>query len=177
MEDGTYKHLSELTREELISTAFDALDPGKIGRLGAEEMYQFACFTDFEGTKENWTHEYQLLCREFGAVPHLGIDLDTFQRLINDETEAGCHCNNEEIRLLLRREKETTPTSRTIFPPGTYIGPVDKVEHTEEYVSIRVRNHWVNIWRSKEQEVFGMEIARLVPRAEVKQWRSRGWKD
>ena len=57
--------------------------------------------------------------------------------------------------------------------PGTYLGPVEEVEHTHRFVTIRVKGYWINVWTSERG---GKHFAKAVNKATVDQWTRRGWK-
>ena len=57
--------------------------------------------------------------------------------------------------------------------PGTYLGPVEEVEHTHRFVTIRVKGYWINVWTSERG---GNHFAKAVNKDTVEQWIRRGWK-
>eukprot|EP00425_Heterocapsa_triquetra_P010259 CAMPEP_0195125380 /NCGR_PEP_ID=MMETSP0448-20130528/132876_1 /TAXON_ID=66468 /ORGANISM="Heterocapsa triquestra, Strain CCMP 448" /LENGTH=78 /DNA_ID=CAMNT_0040163011 /DNA_START=14 /DNA_END=247 /DNA_ORIENTATION=- len=71
------------------------------GVLKEEEMRTFAELTGFDGSREAWAEEYVMLCSESGVNPALGIGQDLFVRLLNDESEMGQYCTDEELREML----------------------------------------------------------------------------
>lgn len=88
----------------LAYQAFQSLCGGK-GCLGSEEMLIFAKLTGFEGSAADWQEEFQSLCQELGAQ---GIDLATFSRLVDDASEQGCFCTDEELRNIIRSGTTTS---------------------------------------------------------------------
>ena len=56
--------------------------------------------------------------------------------------------------------------------PGSYLGPIAAVDHSERFVSVLVNGWWINIWAS---EGGGRTFAFPVPGQEVRRWERRGW--
>lgn len=91
------------SRAELVRRVFLALQksasPDVAGRLGEAEMRRFAAFTGFEGSAEEWSEEFALICSESGGGSTL--DLAHFRRLVDDEGDSGCYCADGELRQCL----------------------------------------------------------------------------
>jgi len=98
------------TRNELVTAVFHALcrsssSSGETA-LGEAEMKRFAVFTGFDGTAEEWSQEFKLICSEGGAG-RTTVDLGQFRKLVDDEGDGGCYCGNGELKDILKDlEKE-----------------------------------------------------------------------
>lgn len=88
----------DVLRSDIIGAVFRACDADKDGRLSEKEMHGFAKHTAFKGTDEEWSKEYKALC---GASASLGVDLELFEKLVNDRTDKGCYCTYEELKHIL----------------------------------------------------------------------------
>lgn len=112
-----------------LRAAFDACDFDGDGRLCAEELRPFAQQTGFEGSDTEWTSEYELLCNERGVDPQIGLDLQLMERLIDDESDSGFYCDDNDLRSIPaiaaeqkchRRSvlSESKPNNPLRAPPG-----------------------------------------------------------
>eukprot|EP00435_Cladocopium_sp_Y103_P068026 s247_g30.t3 len=110
-------------RTGLIGSAFQALNRSNSGRLSAAEMRPFAEITGFEGSDEDWRKEFELLRQE---CPAGYIDFMQFQRLVNDTSENGCYCTDDDLRLVV--EKQSVPNGHdgtVVMPPGNQASATD----------------------------------------------------
>ena len=98
----------EDSRRELIEEVFRALDRARKGYLTAGEMRPFAEQTGFTGTDLEWQQEFDLLCSERGSSQ--GIRLDAFATLVNDQSDEGCYCSDDELRNLLQPQTRAVPS-------------------------------------------------------------------
>merc|ERR1719284_885528 len=94
--------LPSITRSELAQAVFKACDADGDGRLCMAEMYAFASRIGFDGGEAGWASEYALLCSEHCVGVNEGINLDLFLNLIEDESDNGCFCTDEELREILQ---------------------------------------------------------------------------
>lgn len=88
----------EQVRPSLILALFRVCDADGDGFLSMDEMHAFAKETGFDGSNEEWTEEFRNLCSEHSANEFLGVDIILFERLVNDVSESGCHCTDDELR-------------------------------------------------------------------------------
>lgn len=88
-------------RAEFIRQLFQKCDVDQVGRLTLREMRKFALLTDFEGTDADWAEEYNALCGERGADPVEGLSLDEFQAFLDDDSDTGQYCDEQELRDML----------------------------------------------------------------------------
>jgi len=91
---------SSPAREELKQRVFRRCDWDGDGILNKREMHNLACLVGFEGTPEEWDDEYERLCQEHGADRALGVPASTVLQLLDDESDTGCFCTNEELELI-----------------------------------------------------------------------------
>mmetsp|Transcript_62133 Transcript_62133/g.178773 ORF Transcript_62133/g.178773 Transcript_62133/m.178773 type:complete len:215 (+) Transcript_62133:63-707(+) len=89
--------------ERLILEVFSQLNTSGSEHLSCQEMRPFADFIGFRGTEALWAVEYQGVCRYLGCDPDVGIDSQSFARLVSDTSKRGCFCSEAELRALLRR--------------------------------------------------------------------------
>jgi Ca2+-binding EF-hand superfamily protein/predicted GNAT family acetyltransferase len=105
-DDGCYCTDSELQdmlkklRKELVRDVFSAMDCDCDGTLSEREMRVFAQHTGFDGDDASWAKEYGLLCSSYNGAQS-AISLSLFEKLVDDETDDGCFCTNEELRDML----------------------------------------------------------------------------
>ena len=59
--------------------------------------------------------------------------------------------------------------------PGTFLGPVEDKEATDEFVTICVQGWWINVWGSKWGQN-GTWFAHRVPDVEILLWEHDGWR-
>merc|ERR1712176_28368 len=88
-------------RSELIRAVFRACDADGNGRLTKDELQRFAVHTGFDGGSDDWAEEYNMLCEERRCDPSEGLCARRFVELVNDDTETGCPCTDEELRKIL----------------------------------------------------------------------------
>jgi len=84
-------------RQQLIEDAFRAMG-GELERLGCLELRKLAKFTGFDGSDDEWSLEFQSLCRDFGTED--GLDLEAFSKLVDEQSEQGCYCSDAELQEL-----------------------------------------------------------------------------
>lgn len=87
-------------RHGLILAVFRLCDEDGDGLLNEAEMRFFANQTGFEGGDEEWAEEFRLLCSEHSRAGTLGLDFILFEKLVNDVSESGIHCTDEELKLI-----------------------------------------------------------------------------
>jgi len=97
------KKLLKKGREDLIRFVFEACDADRDGHLGMHEMQNFAQYTGFSGSADDWREEFTLLCAERGATAIEGLDMSMFVQLVNDSTSSGCFCSDAELRNMVRQ--------------------------------------------------------------------------
>ena len=101
-------------RRALIEAVFRALDSGGTGSLTARDMRPFAEQTGFNGSDQEWQQEFDLLCHDRGSTG--GFGLDAFISLVNDQSDDGCFCSDEELRKLLQPRPQTTQPTPSKAP-------------------------------------------------------------
>mmetsp|Transcript_78046 Transcript_78046/g.246529 ORF Transcript_78046/g.246529 Transcript_78046/m.246529 type:complete len:665 (+) Transcript_78046:60-2054(+) len=112
-----------LSRMDLVRAVFNACDANGDGRLSAEEMRAFAGHIGFEGGDNDWSSEFQMLCEEHGRTAQDGVDREMFSQLVNDQTDAGCYCSDDELRIMVR-DFFPEVRARTAAPPAAAAPPV-----------------------------------------------------
>eukprot|EP00930_Biecheleria_cincta_P092427 TRINITY_DN8233_c0_g1_i1.p1 TRINITY_DN8233_c0_g1~~TRINITY_DN8233_c0_g1_i1.p1 ORF type:complete len:2246 (+),score=491.91 TRINITY_DN8233_c0_g1_i1:182-6919(+) len=106
-------------RQGVVRQIFLLLDKNEDGRLSAQEMRPFAVHTGFDGNEQDWTEEFGLLCRESGSSSE-GVSLEVFERIVDDDSENGCHCSDDELESLLDQLSKQQPSveiSAVTLPP------------------------------------------------------------
>eukprot|EP00438_Fugacium_kawagutii_P021044 Skav222600 [mRNA] locus=scaffold5038:1663:2559:+ [translate_table: standard] len=88
---------SNLDRSQLIDAIFTLLDVKKDNVLHSTELQDYAMFTGFDGTDEEWQEQYQEMCSSFGWDGARGISRDQFEDLVGDSSETS----DEELRRIL----------------------------------------------------------------------------
>ena len=64
-------------------------------------MRRFAILNGFEGNLTEWTIDYESLCEEWQCSPQQGISEAVFKQMVNNNSEKGCACSNEELQNIL----------------------------------------------------------------------------
>ncbi|CAE8652254.1 unnamed protein product, partial [Polarella glacialis] len=118
------------SREELTAVAFRSLvgGPGGASRLGSVELRCLADFTGFHGDDEEWGMEYLSLCEAVGCEEETGLDLAAFVQLVDDSSEEGCYCTDEELQELICQRRASLPAKQAKLP-------VDKGESQPSWVA------------------------------------------
>ena len=102
------------TRRNLMEAVFSMLGRGQ-GCLDVDAMRILADFVGFEGDHHDWWMEYCSLCVLLDCDPDHGLDLKAFVELVEDESDDGCHCSDDELRELagLLRLPSSSPSAVT----------------------------------------------------------------
>ncbi|CAK9003155.1 unnamed protein product [Durusdinium trenchii] len=90
----------ELDRMELIDSIFNLLDVKKENVLRSAELLEFALFSGFDGTEDEWNEQYTVMCSRFGWDDALGVSKEQFQELVGDESETS----DDELRRILLQQ-------------------------------------------------------------------------
>jgi len=96
-------------RQELIDNVFNSCDRDGNGALSSPELRRFAILTGFAGDDSAWAQEFSVLCSQYAGVESV-VDLALFTRLVQDESDDGCHCTDDELRDMLKNLRETLVT-------------------------------------------------------------------
>ena len=57
------------------------------------------------------------------------------------------------------------------FPPGSLLGPIREVKVCDRFVTVRIRNAWINIWTSRPKP---LHFAMVIPKATSDAWADDG---
>lgn len=106
------KRSREIPRAELIKAAFRACDVYKDGFLCCAELGSFACKTGFDGAEDDWSEEYAAVCEEWYCDQAKGLAEQVFAELVNDHSEKGCPCTDEELRHVIALMRQKRQSSR-----------------------------------------------------------------
>lgn len=93
-------------RAAVVRALFRALAAsGASGAPRASEapMGRFATLNGFDGSGAEWEKEYTSLCREWSINPADGFCEATFSKLVDDKSEKGCYCSDQELLAILRK--------------------------------------------------------------------------
>lgn len=91
----------QIPRRELVKAAFRACDADNDGLLRCVELMTFACNTGFDGDEEEWAEEYAAVCEEWCLDQARGFDEQLFAEFVDDHSEKGCPCTDDELRKFL----------------------------------------------------------------------------
>merc|ERR1712110_304335 len=78
----------------------------------------FATLNGFEGTDTEWAEEFESLCEEWQCSPLEGFTETVFRRLVNDDSEKGCACSNEELQRIFDQLSSGMPNHLTTPAPS-----------------------------------------------------------
>lgn len=105
-------------RARLIARTFKALiGGGLLKQLPAVKMLPFARLVGFDGSEADWGQEFQNMCRDFGCDPSHGLDFPSFTRFVNDDSDKGCFCTDEELQQLVQQCAQEAKASTKDFGP------------------------------------------------------------
>merc|ERR1711924_148214 len=88
---------STASRSGLIRAVFNLCDTDGDKVLSAGEMCVFAKHAGFDGSDDEWESEFRLLCSEHMIATDAGVDAAVFEKLLNDTSEDGCYCEDNEL--------------------------------------------------------------------------------
>ncbi|CAE8627439.1 unnamed protein product [Polarella glacialis] len=112
----------EDSRPVAIREVFKRLDANGDGVLCEQEMRPYANHTGFDGSDAEWVREFQMLC-SYSGIQH--IDEECFVRLVDDQSDNGIYCTDQELRELL----STLPAPpRVTVIPEEVVPPESAVE-------------------------------------------------
>lgn len=94
-------------RLRIARVVFRECDIDGDGRLGPCELRHFAVETGFDGTAQDWAEEYEALCEERDVDPALGFHEADFLGFVEDDSDEGCHCGEDELREVCARLEAT----------------------------------------------------------------------
>lgn len=92
-----------VSRQSLIREIFTVCDRDQDGLLNRIEMGRFAKQVGFDGVPSEWALEYESLCRDNKADASDGVDLDLFIRILNDKSDIGLYCQDDELLIVLQQ--------------------------------------------------------------------------
>lgn len=88
-------------RNMIVRAIFKALDPNNTGLVASEQMERFATLNGFDGPQEEWSEEFESLCKEWDVDPTVGFTEVRFAKFVNDESDQGCYCDDKELKKIL----------------------------------------------------------------------------
>merc|ERR1712014_182289 len=111
--------------------------------MGLKEMKFFAVQTGFPGDDDVWAGEFKNLCADYNIDPVSGcVDLATFVKLLDDDSEKGLYQSDEELKELRAslsskadKPEADAPKVETQEPaedPSTKKRPAEDKEAAEE---------------------------------------------
>mmetsp|Transcript_125158 Transcript_125158/g.279213 ORF Transcript_125158/g.279213 Transcript_125158/m.279213 type:complete len:782 (-) Transcript_125158:165-2510(-) len=114
---------SEGCRGALVASLFTLLDVASAdGSLSSHELFPFAVLRGFTGSRSEFAREFSFIFRTCVGKPIEGLRLGSFRFLVDDESDAGAHCSDEELQDLLKRLLEGLATAApgASDPTGTF---------------------------------------------------------
>jgi len=120
---ATEPHAAAATtaRLELGKEVFRVLDTNGDGRLSRMEYYPVAKRIGFDGGLDEWEEEYAQMCADWSSDPRRGIDCDLFLKLIEDLTDKGCYCTDDDLHQMLKDVADAPPGPQGSSPTGKSI--------------------------------------------------------
>lgn len=106
-------------RRVLTSALFRVCDVDGDGFLSMDEMRVFANSTGFDGDEEEWAEEFRLICSEHCVKAEVGLDVSLFEMLVNDASESGCHCTDQELQEIAADLRQKSESAAKAFATGT----------------------------------------------------------
>ncbi|CAK0826777.1 unnamed protein product, partial [Prorocentrum cordatum] len=105
-------------REAMVREVFRLCDLDGDGFLAQAEMCAFARETGFDGSDQDWQEEYGALCEEHGQDPAVGVPVELLARLVDDDSDNGCHCTDSELKEMLERLSRSNDASADVGARG-----------------------------------------------------------
>lgn len=91
-------------RLQLKESVFSMFDFDRDGCLGREELWAFARSSpNFDCDAEDWGEVFAELCDDYACDPGEGLSKEAFLTLVDDESEQGCYCTENELQAMLRQ--------------------------------------------------------------------------
>ena len=91
----------------------------KTGPFLWQEMGRFAMQTGFDAGEDAWATEYESLCRDHQQDRLLGIDASVFARLVEDQSDLGIYCTDNELKDMLKSARPApTPAPTPAAQPA-----------------------------------------------------------
>lgn len=91
------KKKENLERKSLKEKLFKIVDKDEDQFLKRKEMQSLASVLGFDGTDAEWEEEYKKLCETAKTDLEAGIPQEVVMRLLDDESDTGLHCSEEDI--------------------------------------------------------------------------------
>ncbi|CAE7245658.1 unnamed protein product [Symbiodinium microadriaticum] len=118
----------------LMELRFSMFDFDRDGCLGREELWAFARSSpNFDCDAEDWGEVFAELCDDYACDPGEGLSKEAFLTLVDDESEQGCYCTENELQAMLRQGPPVRalgaprPTGKTQGKKGTKgVQPADE---------------------------------------------------
>jgi len=115
------------SREELVRSLFQAHDKDSSGMMSVRELRSFAEQNGFKGSDREWHNEYAALCgicvpsgtRGLHVNNLVGIDLDMFSTLVDDDSVPGRRLSDQELQELLAQKKCGLEQRKTWIEPAS----------------------------------------------------------
>eukprot|EP00930_Biecheleria_cincta_P068753 TRINITY_DN5655_c0_g1_i1.p1 TRINITY_DN5655_c0_g1~~TRINITY_DN5655_c0_g1_i1.p1 ORF type:complete len:1890 (-),score=285.46 TRINITY_DN5655_c0_g1_i1:712-5883(-) len=99
--------ISLIPRSDLKNAIFESLDADRDGFLNAAELFMFASASGFDDDENRWKKEYELLCKDQGVDPSVGLSKDLFMKLLDETGDAGLYCTDDELRAMVELDSES----------------------------------------------------------------------
>ncbi|CAJ1389398.1 unnamed protein product [Effrenium voratum] len=77
------------------------LDTNGDGYLGQEELWPFVLQTGFDGSRDEWSEDFALLCDDYHCDPSRGLPYADFCSLVDVESDTTCYCTENELKGML----------------------------------------------------------------------------
>lgn len=101
-------------RTNMIRELFDLLDKDKDRYLNCQELQVFATFQGFDGSEQEWRADFNDLCKEYRLNATLGVPKESFELMIEDESDSGCYCDDSELEGFLKELKSKASSSKPV---------------------------------------------------------------
>ena len=99
-------------RAQAVAFLFAAYDVDIDGYLNQYEMRRFAAAMGFDGNDAEWEVEFRKLCDEWGCACTPGVSPALFSKLVDDESDSGCPCTDQELDQLVHEVSSSSIASR-----------------------------------------------------------------
>ena len=100
--------------------------------------------------------------------------------------ETGCYFKTRGPDSRIVCKAYTRPPGKggkfiTRISKETFLGPVERYEHSREFATIEVRGWWINVWkkgneRHPQHATSGISFARKVDQEVISSWENLGWR-
>eukprot|EP00929_Paragymnodinium_shiwhaense_P065721 TRINITY_DN32927_c0_g1_i3.p1 TRINITY_DN32927_c0_g1~~TRINITY_DN32927_c0_g1_i3.p1 ORF type:complete len:274 (-),score=54.93 TRINITY_DN32927_c0_g1_i3:37-858(-) len=97
---------SKVDRADLVAAVFKSCDSDQDDVLGKDDFWRLAVLTGCDCSCDDWALHYGFLCFELDCPK--GVNLDAFRRFLDDRSEDGLYCTDDELSSILAQLRRSS---------------------------------------------------------------------